>query len=119
MRPYGPLRANNGDAILPSVLAGLGLAALPDFIVRDAIADGHFEIVLPDWSLPASALHWVTPPGGPRPVRVEALARFFAERMSARSGNVSDPLIQNKNRSPLRRHAGDAPHQKVRVDERQ
>ncbi|MGB8365861.1 MAG: LysR family transcriptional regulator [Rhizomicrobium sp.] len=89
VRPHGPLRANNGDAILPSVLAGLGLAVLPDFIIRDALADGRLEIVLPDWSLPAGALHWVTPPGGLRPVRVEALARFFAERLSTPSANVS------------------------------
>ncbi len=92
VRPHGPLRANNGDAILPSVLAGLGLAVLPDFIVRDALTDNRLEIVLPDWSLPANALHWVTPPGGLRPARVEAMGRFFAERISTRSTNVPAPL---------------------------
>jgi len=84
IRPRGPLRANNGDAFLPSLLTGLGIALLPDFIVGDAIRDGKLEIVLPDWSTLPSALHWVTPPGGHKPARVEALARFLAERLGRR-----------------------------------
>ncbi|MEJ0028041.1 MAG: LysR family transcriptional regulator [Rhizomicrobium sp.] len=77
----GPLRANNGDAMLPALIAGLGLGVLPDFILRAALADGSLERVLPDWSLPASALHWVTPPGGPKPARVDVLGDFLAERL--------------------------------------
>lgn len=81
IKPRGSLRANNGDAFLPSLIAGIGIARLPDFIVRDALAEKKLEIVLPEWSMSPGALHWVTPPGGPRPARVEALARFFAERL--------------------------------------
>lgn len=84
VKPRGSLRANNGEALLPSVLAGLGIALLPDFIVADALAAGTLEIVLPKWSEPESALHWVTPPGGPKPARIEALAEFFANRLSRR-----------------------------------
>jgi len=84
VRPKGPLRANNGDAFLPALVAGVGIALLPDFIVRDALGEKKLEIVLPEWSGPASALHWVTPPGGPRPARVQALGRFFAERLALR-----------------------------------
>jgi DNA-binding transcriptional LysR family regulator len=41
------------------------------------------EIVLPEWSLlPGGAVHWVMPPGGPRPKRVELLADFLAERLA-------------------------------------
>jgi DNA-binding transcriptional LysR family regulator len=39
VRPAGPLRANNGDALMPALLAGLGLAVQPDFIVRETLAD--------------------------------------------------------------------------------
>jgi len=78
----GPLRVNNGDAMLPALIAGLGLGVLPDFILRDALASGKLERVLPDWSLPVSALHWVTPPGGPRPARVEVLGEFLAKKLA-------------------------------------
>jgi DNA-binding transcriptional LysR family regulator len=82
VRPSGRLRANNGDAMLPALLAGLGLALLPDFLVGDAIAEGRLETILPDWSIPRGALHFVTPPGGPRPARITALADFLAARLA-------------------------------------
>ena len=81
VRPQGPLRVNNGEAMLPALIAGTALAVLPDFIVREAVAKKQLEILLPDWSLPQSAVHWVTPPGGPRPRRIEVLAEFLAGRL--------------------------------------
>ena len=68
--------------MMPALIAGLGLGVLPDFIVREALADGRLERVLPDWSLPSGALHWVTPPGGPRPKRVEVLGEFVAAALA-------------------------------------
>jgi DNA-binding transcriptional LysR family regulator len=83
IRPGGPLRANNADAMAPALVAGLGLAVQPDFVVDEAIAEGRLEAVMPDWSPPPIALHLVMPPGGPRPMRVEALIAFLAERLAA------------------------------------
>ena len=34
VRPTGPLRVNNGDAMMPLLVAGSGLGILPDFIIR-------------------------------------------------------------------------------------
>jgi DNA-binding transcriptional LysR family regulator len=82
VRPSGPLRVNNGDAMLPALIAGTGLGILPEFILRDALADGRLERLLPDWSLPLGAVYWVTPPGGPRPKRVEVLADFLVEKLA-------------------------------------
>jgi DNA-binding transcriptional LysR family regulator len=82
VRPAGPLRVNNGEALMPALLAGLGIADLPDFIVGDAIASGEVEVILKGWKQPESAVHLVTPPGGPRPARVEALADFLAKHFS-------------------------------------
>ena len=81
MRPAGPLRVNNGDAMLPSLIAGVGFGVLPEFLVRQPLADGRLLLVLPDWQLPAAAVHWVTPPGGPKPSRIEVLGDFFAARL--------------------------------------
>jgi len=82
VRPAGPLRVNNGEALLPAVLAGLGIAALPEFIVGDAIASGEVEVLLKGWKQPEGALHLVMPPGGPRPQRVEVLADYLMQQFA-------------------------------------
>jgi DNA-binding transcriptional LysR family regulator len=82
VRPTGPLRVNNGEALMPALLAGLGIADLPDFIVGDAIASGEVEVILKDWKQAEGSVHLVTPPGGPRPARVEVLADFLATRFA-------------------------------------
>jgi DNA-binding transcriptional LysR family regulator len=82
VRPTGPLRVNNGEALMPALLAGLGIADLPDFIVGDAIASGEVEVILKDWKQAEGSVHLVTPPGGPRPARVEVLADFLAARFA-------------------------------------
>lgn len=83
VRPSGPLRINNGDAMVPALVAGTGVGVLPEFIARDALADGRLERVLPEWSLPSTSVHWVTPPGGQRPRRVEVLGEYLAAALAS------------------------------------
>lgn len=83
VRPSGPLRVNNGDAMMPALIAGTGVGVLPEFIVRGALADRRLERLLPDWSLPSASVHWVTPPGGQRPRRVEVLGEFVAASLAS------------------------------------
>lgn len=80
IRPTGPLSTNNGEAMLPALTAGLGVARLPDFLVDAAIADGTLEPVLADWTGSGIALHLLTPPSPLRPARVEALIEFLSAR---------------------------------------
>jgi DNA-binding transcriptional LysR family regulator len=82
VRPAGPLRVNNGEALMPVLLAGLGIADVPEFIVGDAIASGKVEVILKDWKQPEGAVHLVMPPGAPRPARVEVLADFLAKEFA-------------------------------------
>ncbi|PIC00213.1 LysR family transcriptional regulator [Caulobacter sp. X] len=83
VRPRSVIRANNGDVLLPALLAGSGVAMLPDFIVGPAVANGRLEEVLPEWQGAPIALHLVMPPGGPRPARVEVLAAYLAKALGA------------------------------------
>ena len=85
VRPSGPLRVNNGEAMMPALIAGTGVGILPEFILRDALAAERLERLLPDWSLPLGAVYWVTPAGGPRPKRVEVLADFLLEKLAPHS----------------------------------
>jgi DNA-binding transcriptional LysR family regulator len=82
VRPTGCLRTNNGDAAVPVLIAGLALGVLPEFFLRSALTDGRLQQVLPEWQPPAGAVHWVTPPGGLRPKRVDLLGAFFAEKLA-------------------------------------
>lgn len=73
------LTVNSGDAMMPALRAGIGIARLPDFIVGDALAAGDLEEILIDWRPPPLGLHLVTPPSRLRPARVEALLDFLAK----------------------------------------
>jgi len=84
VRPSGPLRVNNGDAMMPALIAGVGLGVLPEFILRDALDAGRLERLVTDWSLPSVAVYWVTPPGGLRPKRVDVLSNFVAQSLRSR-----------------------------------
>lgn len=81
VRIDGPIRTDNGDAMLPALRAGLGIARLPDFLVGEEIAAGRLESVLDEWSGGALGLHLLTPPGTLRPARVEALIDFLGDRL--------------------------------------
>jgi DNA-binding transcriptional LysR family regulator len=84
VRPAGPLRVNNGEALMPALLAGLAIADLPEFIVGDAIAAGKVEVILKGWKQTEGAVHLVTPSTGPRPARVEALTDFLVNHFGRR-----------------------------------
>lgn len=78
VRLSGPLRTDNGDAMVPALLAGLGVALLPEFIIDRELTDGRLEAILPQWTDRPVSLHLLTPPGTLRPARVEALIDHFA-----------------------------------------
>ncbi|MET0362474.1 MAG: LysR family transcriptional regulator [Sphingobium sp.] len=78
VRVRARITANSGEAMLPALRAGIGIAWLPDFILGDALASGELEEILVEWRPPAIGLHLVTPPSRLRPARVEALLDFIA-----------------------------------------
>jgi DNA-binding transcriptional LysR family regulator len=82
VRPSGPLRVNNGDAMMPALIAGTGLGILPEYFLCEALASHRLERVMPDWSIPLGAVYWVTPPEGPLPKRVEVLGDYLIEKLA-------------------------------------
>jgi DNA-binding transcriptional LysR family regulator len=84
--PTGPLFTNNGDIMIPLLVAGGGIALLPDFIAEEALASGQLVRILTDWSLPPSFLHLLSPPSRLRPARVRALSDHLVETLKRSCG---------------------------------
>jgi len=72
----GPLRANNSELLRDAVLAGLGLAQIPDFSVSAALKAGRLREVLPAWrpvGFFGDAIHAIRPWSRSTPRAVQAL----------------------------------------------
>lgn len=80
--PNGPLRVTNSDALLPPLLAGLGMAELPEFMAAEYLRDGRLVHVLKEWSMTQGGLYFVTPTSRSRPLKVRVLSDFFAQHLS-------------------------------------
>lgn len=89
VRGAGPFNANSGDALLPALRAGLGVALLPDFLIDADIASGRVAPILTDWRPMPIALHLLTPPGIRRPARVEVLISFLTNALRQPSPSMA------------------------------
>lgn len=83
VRPSGPLTVNNAEAAMPALLAGLGIAVMPDFVCEEALAAGTLERVLPDWERAPVGLYLVSPPTTARPERIRLLSAFLAQSLGS------------------------------------
>src|SRR5436190_834328 len=75
--PTGPLRGTSAEALLPTVLEGLAITELPEFIATQYFPQKQLEPILIDWRLPEGGLYFVTPTARARPAKVSALADFL------------------------------------------
>lgn len=80
--PSGPMNVTNIDALLPMLLAGLGIAELPAFVADEFLADGRLIIMLPEWRLPSGSLYFVTPSAKLRPAKILVLGEFLADHLA-------------------------------------
>jgi len=90
IRPNGPLRVTNADALMPTVLGGLAIAEFPEFICADQVRNGSLVPILRDWTLPRGGLYFVTPSARTRPAKIEALSDFFVRHLSQPSWRFVD-----------------------------
>ncbi len=61
VRISGSLAANNGDVLRQAAVAGVGVVAMPVFIVCDDLRAGRLEAVLPDYEPPTRGIYAVYP----------------------------------------------------------
>jgi DNA-binding transcriptional LysR family regulator len=80
--PTGALRGTSVEALRPTVLAGLAITELPEFVATQYFSDNRLEPILTDWRLPEGGLYFVTPTARARPAKVSALADFFITKLT-------------------------------------
>ena len=85
VHPRARFTADNGAALVPAVLAGLGIAMLPTFLVDDEIARGELVVLMPDYPAPEAGVYVVRPPGGSAPCKVRVLIDIMVEKFGNRS----------------------------------
>lgn len=83
--PFQPVLDSDDWLVLKQgVLAGLGIALLPDELCAADIAAGRLEIVLPEWSLPGASLYVIYASRRGLIPAVRAFIDFAAERIAER-----------------------------------
>jgi DNA-binding transcriptional LysR family regulator len=76
--------ADNGAALVPAVLAGLGIALMPNFLVNEHLQSGALVEVMPEYPMPEAGVYVVRPPGGSAPCKVRVLIDIMVERFGDR-----------------------------------
>ena len=66
-----------------AALAGLGIAQLPESVVREDLQSGALARVLPDWNTPEGIVHVVFPSRRGLLPAVRAFIDFLRERLPA------------------------------------
>lgn len=83
----GRFQTDSGEAVRQVVLAGLGIALTPAWLLRDALVAGTVEELLPDWRAPLSPIHAVYPTRRYLAPRTRAVIDFLVEEFRL------DPVI--------------------------
>ncbi|MBE9637955.1 LysR family transcriptional regulator [Salipiger mangrovisoli] len=77
LRAGTDVTSNNGEFLYEMALSGNGMVNLPDFLVREGLASGALEVVLPEWQLPPLNLMLYYPPYEKLPPLVGTFTDFF------------------------------------------
>ena len=80
VRPQGRFKADSGVALAVAAVAGLGIAALPDYLIDEHIASGALVPVMTCHPPPPAGIYIIRPPGRYPARKVRVLAELLIER---------------------------------------
>jgi len=80
LHPQGRFKADNGVALVAAAIAGLGIAALPDFLVEEHLASGALVEVMTRYPPPQAGIYVVRPPGQHPARKIRVLTELLIER---------------------------------------
>lgn len=82
VHPQGRFKADNGTALTAAAIAGLGIAALPDFLIDEPIASGALVPVMTRYPIPEAGIFIVRPPGRHPARKVRVLTELLVEHFA-------------------------------------
>ena len=77
----GNYRVNNSAALKQALIAGMGIARLPTFIVGDAIQDKKLVALFQDYTMPSKSLYAVYPERQYLPTKVRVFIDYLVEKL--------------------------------------
>jgi DNA-binding transcriptional LysR family regulator len=94
IRPHARFTADSGASLVPAVLAGLGIALLPNFLISEHVVSGALTVVLPDYPMTEGGVYVVRPPGGSAPCKVRVLIDIMVEQFAG--AECVEPTLPRK-----------------------
>lgn len=88
VRARAAMRVNSANVARECARAGVGCAVLPDYMVREELADGRLVALLPGWQLPGAGIYAVYPAARYLPVKVRAFIDFLRGRLGEGNGGA-------------------------------
>jgi DNA-binding transcriptional LysR family regulator len=79
VHPQGRFKADNGAALAAATVAGLGIAALPDFLTEKELASGALVALMNSYPLPEAGIFILRPPGHHPARKVRVLTELLIE----------------------------------------
>jgi DNA-binding transcriptional LysR family regulator len=79
IRPQGRFRADNGTALIPAVVAGLGIACLPDGVIEPHLKAGELVRIMTGYPLPEAGIFVIRPPGHHSSRNIRVLTEILVE----------------------------------------
>jgi len=84
IHPRARFTADNGAALVPAALAGLGIALLPDFLIAEHLVSGALVRLLPEYPMSEAGVYVVRPPGGSASCKVRVLIDIMVEKFAGK-----------------------------------
>lgn len=79
VQPRGRFKADNGTALIAAVVAGLGIAWLPDGLTNEHVASGALVPVMTRYPPPPAGIYVIRPPGQHPARKVRVLTELMIE----------------------------------------
>lgn len=88
----GRLVTDNADAMASAVLAGIGIAMLPSWLLREEIAAGEVEVLLPDFAPPLLPVSVIYPDRRWLSLRARSFISFLTEAMTGAQAETQSEI---------------------------